>query len=190
MVRSEDKLKPSFHAPNPQKWPSLAEELPPPTELVEGREEFVVDKVIGHRVERNAQGHPVMQWLISWKGYGPVHDEWRSAEDINTGGMELTAWREYEDRRRLHELAQQHNDATDSKHVDIFWTKSAPIHEQLQREVIHRYVEEEPGSMLPWSDRRKPLRVLVLYNGTGSVEHAILQRYPNAIAQPQCRQWT
>jgi len=35
--------------------------------------------------------------------------------------------------------------------------------------------------MLPWSDRRKPLRVLVLYSGTGSVEHAVLQRYPNAI---------
>ena len=31
---SEDKLKP-FHEPNPQKWPSLEEELPPPTELVE-----------------------------------------------------------------------------------------------------------------------------------------------------------
>ena len=58
--------------------------------------------------------------------------------------------------------------------------KICSIHEQLQRE-IHRYKEEEPGSMLPWSDRRKPLRVLVLYSGTGSVEHAILQRYPNAI---------
>ena len=69
--------------------------------------EFVVDKVLGHRVERNAQGQPVMQWLISWKGYGPVHDEWRTAEDINTGGMELAAWREYEDWRRLHALAQQ-----------------------------------------------------------------------------------
>ena len=173
---SEDKLKP-FYAPDPQKWPSLEVELPPPTELVEGREEFVVDRVLGHRVERNAQGQPVMQWLISWKGYGPVHDEWRSAEDINTGGMELAAWREYEDRRRLQELTQRQD--AGSNQVEVL-DKICAIHEQLQRE-IHRYKEEEPGSMLPWSDRRKPLRVLVLYSGTGSVEHAILQRYPNAI---------
>ena len=174
---SEDKLKP-FHAPDPQKWPSLAEAPPPPTALVDGHVEFVVDKVLGHRVERNAQGQPVMQWLISWKGYGPVHDEWRTAEDINTGGMELAAWREYEDWRRLHALAQQPG-AEDVRSAEIL-NQICSIREQLHLET-RRYVEEEPGSTLPWNDRRKPLRVLVLYSGTGSVEHAVLQRYPNAI---------
>jgi hypothetical protein len=119
-----------------------------------------------------------MQWLVSWKGYGPVHDEWRSAEDLNTGGMELAAWREYEDWRQLREMAQQRS-AIETKSVDVQGQLNA-MREQLQQE-IRRYVEEEPGSVLPWHDRRKPLRVLVLYSGTGSVEHAILQRYPNAV---------
>ena len=119
-----------------------------------------------------------MQWLISWKGYGPVHDEWRTAEDINTGGMELAAWREYEDWRRLHALAQQQG-AEDVRSAGVL-NQICSIREQLHQET-RRYVEEEPGSTLPWNDRRKPLRVLVLYSGTGSVEHAILQRFPNAI---------
>ena len=174
---SEDKLKP-FNVPDSQKWPSLTEEQPPPTELVEGHEEHVVDRILGHRVERNAQGQPVMQWLISWKGFGPVHDEWRSVEDINTGGMELDVWREYEDQRRLREMAQQRS-AIEDDPTEIIG-KVCSIREELQQ-AIRQYVEEEPGSTLPWNDQRKPLRVLVLYSGTGSVEHAILQRYPNAI---------
>jgi hypothetical protein len=71
---AEEKLKP-FYTADAGKWPSLAEEKAPPTQLVDGREEFVVDRILGHRVERDRQGNPRMQWLISWKGYGPVHDE-------------------------------------------------------------------------------------------------------------------
>jgi hypothetical protein len=40
------------------------------------------------------------------KGYGPVHDEWRSAEDTNTGGMELDVWRENQDQRKLKEMTE------------------------------------------------------------------------------------
>ena len=118
-----------------------------------------------------------MQWLISWKGYGPVHDEWRSVEDINTGGMELDVWREYEDKRKLSELTER------ARHTD--WSAAldriCSIRDNM-KERVQAYLQGDKRAYLGWEDLRRPLRVLVLYSGTGSVENAILERYPNSIA--------
>ena len=173
---AEEKLKP-FYAADKRKWPSLAEDDAPPTEMVDGREEFVVDRILGHRVQRDSRGQPQMQWLISWKGYGPVHDEWRSVEDINTGGMELDVWREYEDQRKLGELTER------ARHTD--WSAAldriCSIRDNM-KERVQAYLQGDKRAYLGWGDLRRPLRVLVLYSGTGSVENAILERYPNSIA--------
>jgi hypothetical protein len=128
---SEDKLKP-YLASNTQKWPHRIEDPPPPTELVDGREEYVVDKIVGHRVQKTTRGAPHMQWLVRWRGYGPVYDEWRSVEDINTGGMELEAWRDYERERLMPRegaaaLVQAVREALPSKssdmhrHISEYW---------------------------------------------------------------------
>ena len=172
---AEEKLKP-FYVADSRKWPSLTEEKAPPTQLVDGREEFVVDRILGHRVERDRQGNPRMQWLISWKGYGPVHDEWRSAEDINTGGMELDVWREYEDWRKLKEMSEREEQADWSAARN----RISSIRDNL-KERMQAYLEGDKRAHMQWQDQRRPLRVLVLYSGTGSVEDAILERYPNAI---------
>ena len=172
---AEEKLKP-FYVADSRKWPSLTEEKAPPTQLVDGREEFVVDRILGHRVERDRQGNPRMQWLISWKGYGPVHDEWRSAEDINTGGMELDVWREYEDWRKLKEMSEREEQANWSAARN----RISSIRDNL-KERVQTYLEGDKRAHMQWQDQGRPLRVLVLYSGTGSVEDAILERYPNAI---------
>ena len=153
---AEEKLKP-FYAADKRKWPSLAEDDAPPTEMVDGREEFVVDRILGHRVQRDSRGQPQMQWLISWKGYGPVHDEWRSVEDINTGGMELDVWREYEDQRKLGELTER------ARHTD--WSAAldriCSIRDNM-KERVQAYLQGDKRAYLGWEDLRRPLRVLVL----------------------------
>ena len=128
-------------------------------------------------MERDSQGRPKMQWLISWKGYGAAHDEWRSVEDINTGGMELDAWREYEDMRRLKELTQP----GDASHGLTVLDQICALQESV-RQKVHEYLEEVPGCVTPWCQSEKPFRMLVLFSGTGSVEKAVTEVFPNAIA--------
>ena len=90
---AEDKLKP-FLESDADKWPARQIEEPPDTVMVDGKEEYEVEEILAHRVN-SGKGQPQMEWLIRWKGYGPVHDEWKKLEDINTGGMELDTWRDY-----------------------------------------------------------------------------------------------
>ena len=173
---AEDKLKP-YLSPDTEKWPSSKSAEPPPTQLVDGREEVVVDRILGHRIERDRRGRPHMQWLISWKGYGAVHDEWKSVEDINTGGMELDAWREYEDMRRLKELAQP-------TEVGAHWIETldsiCAMRETVQTKV-QQYLETEDECTTPWCHSHKPFRILVLFSGTGSVEQAVTAKFPHAV---------
>lgn len=167
---SEDKLK-KYFPPDPRKWPSGVTPEPPPTQLVDGKEEYVVDRILGHRVEKDKHGRPHMQWLISWKGYGAAHDEWRSVEDINTGGLELDAWREYEDMRRLNQLS---NSATSV--LEEIGSLRKAVQQQSQE-----YLDGTPGSTLSWQQSEKPIRMLVLFSGTGSIERTVTERFPNAI---------
>ena len=170
---SEDKLKP-YLASNTQKWPHRIEDPPPPTELVDGREEYVVDKIVGHRVQKTTRGAPHMQWLVRWRGYGPVYDEWRSVEDINTGGMELEAWRDYE-RERL--MPREGAAALVQAVREALPSKSSDMHRH-----ISEYWESTAAVSTPWRDSRKPFRILVLFSGTGSVERAVNDCYPQSIA--------
>ena len=52
----------------------------PPPELVEGKEEYVVDRIMNsQRHGRNKK----LQFLIRWEGYSPVHDSWEDAADVH-----------------------------------------------------------------------------------------------------------
>ena len=171
---AEAKLKP-FLESDTNKWPARETEEPPDTVMVDGREEYEVEEILAHRVN-SSKGQPHMEWLIRWKGYGPVHDEWRRLEDINTGGMELETWRDYEALRRLEDLASNTPELVGQIRE---WVHTSP--EKMRRKVSE-YLESTVGATTPWRDASKPFRILVLYSGTGSVEKTLLATYPNAVA--------
>ena len=52
----------------------------PPPELVEGEEEYVVDRIMNSRRHGRAKK---LQFLIHWEGYSSVHDSWEDAADVH-----------------------------------------------------------------------------------------------------------
>ena len=52
----------------------------PPPELVEGEEEYVVDRIMNSR--RHGRNRK-LQFLIHWEGYSSAHDSWEDAADVH-----------------------------------------------------------------------------------------------------------
>jgi hypothetical protein len=55
--------------------------LEPPPELIEGAEEYEVEKVLGHRTYG---WWKKKQYLIKWKGYSEAHNSWEPEKNVNT----------------------------------------------------------------------------------------------------------
>ena len=91
---SRDKLK---RAPVSSEFPSRFRPEPPPTQEVDGEEEFVVEKILDHRIcksrgSKKAEKH----WLIKWLHYPNEENTWLPERMINTGGMQNSLWLDYE----------------------------------------------------------------------------------------------
>ncbi len=50
----------------------------PPLELVDGKEEYIVEKVLNSRMFRRR-----LQYLVKWEGYGTEHNTWEYSENVN-----------------------------------------------------------------------------------------------------------
>jgi len=102
-VFSLDKLKPFPGFSQFEHQNSLP---PPPTQVVEGQEEFVVERILDHCVMRTRGSRKKeMHWLVRWKGYGPEEDLWLKERSINTGGTN-SIWKEYENKRKQRVLSE------------------------------------------------------------------------------------
>ena len=51
---------------------------PPPPELIDGKEEYVVEKVLNSRMFRRR-----LQYLIKWEDYRTEHNTWEYLENVN-----------------------------------------------------------------------------------------------------------
>src|SRR6266571_1761840 len=51
---------------------------PPPPELIDGEEEYIVEKVLNSRMFRRQ-----LQYLVKWEGYGTEHNTWEYSENVN-----------------------------------------------------------------------------------------------------------
>eukprot|EP00959_Pyramimonas_sp_CCMP1952_P188206 3935788-Pyramimonas_sp.AAC.1 len=83
-------------------WPSQQMTIPEP-EIVEGKREFYVDRILRHRDVaqrgRPKQGQPKQtrrEYLVTWQGMPEGEAQWRPVEKLNTGGGYLGAWKDYE----------------------------------------------------------------------------------------------
>jgi hypothetical protein len=52
--------------------------LPPPPELVEGEEEYLVKEILDSKMFRGQ-----LCFLIKWEGYGVEHNTWEYASDVH-----------------------------------------------------------------------------------------------------------
>jgi len=52
--------------------------LEPPPDLIDGEEEWEIEKILGHRTYRKKK-----QYLIRWKGYMPAHDSWTDESGLH-----------------------------------------------------------------------------------------------------------
>ena len=58
--------------------PGRRQTPPPPPELVEGKEEYIVEEVLNSRLF-----HQKIQYLVKWEGYGVKHNTWEYLDHLN-----------------------------------------------------------------------------------------------------------
>ncbi|SGY22615.1 BQ5605_C019g08829 [Microbotryum silenes-dioicae] len=58
--------------------PSRQQPVPPPPDLIDGQEAFVVERILDSRVR-----HGSLQYFVDWTGYGPQDREWVDASDFD-----------------------------------------------------------------------------------------------------------
>jgi Chromo (CHRromatin Organisation MOdifier) domain len=61
---------------------SLGGNVQPPLPVIMDGEEYVVERILRHRVRPRGRGRAVTEYLVSWKGYGPEYDTWESREQF------------------------------------------------------------------------------------------------------------
>ena len=83
LTKAFSKLYPVFHVSKLRRWtPDEISERPQPTrpepELVNEELEYEVDQILNSRFQRGR-----IEYLVSFKGYGPEENEWLPADNIN-----------------------------------------------------------------------------------------------------------
>jgi hypothetical protein len=68
------KLTPAPHDPIEGRHPKP----PPPPELIEGEEEYLVEEILDSKMFRGR-----LRFLIKWEGYSREHNTWEYATDVH-----------------------------------------------------------------------------------------------------------
>ena len=57
---------------------------PPPPELIDGEEEYIVERILDSRMHRRR-----LQYLIKWEGYGTEGNTWENADQVDNAPEKL-----------------------------------------------------------------------------------------------------
>src|SRR5229473_7677348 len=66
--------------------------LRPPPDLIEGEEEYKVERIVNHRCTRRAR---TLQYLVKWIGYPEADNTWEPADKIHAPQLINTYHRQY-----------------------------------------------------------------------------------------------
>ena len=149
-VFHESKLR-RYVEPTTGEWSRRQRVDPPAPQWIQGKEEFVVEKITKHRVHRG-----VPQWLVVWKGYDSSQATWQTFDHINGSGT-CGPWVAYETERARLE-GQRSTRRSRAATVSVLG-----------------------DAALQLLGHAKVFRVLVLCSGTGSVEKAFHTKYGNCV---------
>ncbi|KAK3269400.1 hypothetical protein CYMTET_22156 [Cymbomonas tetramitiformis] len=167
--------------------------------MVDGQAEAHVDKILAYRV-RMVKGKSVEEWKVRWTGYSAAHDQWRSRDKMDRGG-ENQQLKEFEAQR----LGMQADMLKSTEHDRRQRQQRQPVHLGVTLSQLMEHpcdvpeVDSPPEDFcLPWErvetlgngelvvitdlEERKtrPVRILVLFSGTGSVEREFAKCFPSA----------
>ena len=172
--------------------------------IVDGQAQTHVDRILARRVRTTKKGKKVEEFQVRWTGYSKAHDEWKTRDDLNFGGP-LEQLLEFENARLTQEgvlkekallEARNQRQARRQRRAALGAMETS---EGSDPDFLLRTPEGAP-LCLPWESyspatdsfltvlqplqgRAKsatPLRILVLFSGTGSVEKEFRACYPTA----------
>ena len=76
------KLHDVFHVSLLQEYRADGTVQPPPPILIEGEEEFEVDRILDHRDKSVNSRRTSREYLVKWFGYGPEHNTWEPESSL------------------------------------------------------------------------------------------------------------
>ena len=202
-VFAQHRLKPFVHG---AKAFASRQQVPiPDPVVVDGQAEAHVEKILAHRVRR-VRGKAVEEWKVRWTGYSAAHDQWRTRDKMDRGA-ENQQLKEFET-RRLRQQAEvmdaarhgiQRRERRDPTPAELQALKGVTLAQLMEHPCDAPEPETPEMCCLPWErlelmedgslaivtqlqdDKEgRPVRMLVLFNGTGSVEGGFTQCFPEA----------
>ena len=173
-VFTADRLTPVRSGAN--HFVSRREEMVPPPVMVEGQEEREVERILRTRLRRlgGKAGGTVQEWLTKWKGLPHSHSQWRSREDLEGKGGRLEPLRVFEEEEERRQKVPER--------------RGRQTHSQQQEQRAQLMAVKPPTPKVyskgmgqvyqPHLSRvARPVRILVLFCGTGSVEQQFQRQF-------------
>jgi len=152
------------------------EEMAPPPVVVEGQEEREVERILRTRFRQlgGKAGGQVQEWLTKWKGLPHSHSQWRTREDLEGKGGRLEPLRVFEEEEgRLHKTSgrrgrQTHGQQQEQRAQLVAMRPPTPrVHSKDASQVYRPHLTKA----------QHPVRILVLFCGTGSVEQQFQRQF-------------
>ena len=173
----------------------------PEAVVVDGQREAHVEKILARRV-RISRGKEIEEWKVRWTGYSKAHDQWRTRDKLERGAP-LQQLREFETKRLAMEDQVRDSAMRRREHlrgsadlgtvvtgVSLAQMVAQPWEERLGRKTPdaclpwERYEESADGEDMYVTEladsSQRPVRLLVLFSGTGSVETAFAKCFPTS----------
>jgi hypothetical protein len=143
------RVHPTFHVSVVKPYPIHTREAPvPPTVMVEGHEEHVVEEVLAHRFTGRNRS---LQFLVKWAGFGHEENKWLDEDNLTAdGNFENTAVTAYWDKLAVeagtHLVPTSGRTAAKPKLKAI---KYVPKHKLAKPQVAKSKAKRKSGSKRP-----------------------------------------
>ena len=99
----EPRIHDVFHVSLLRPYDSDAAIQPPPPILIEGQDEYEVDRILEHRDRHLRKRGLKTEYLIRWLGYGPEHNCWEPEANLQGCPKSVQQyWKSLEEKQATH----------------------------------------------------------------------------------------